>query len=39
MLAKVIAKSALSVVNRLHNNLLLSLDQSHERVAPLIRTS
>jgi hypothetical protein len=35
MLAKVIAKSALSVMNRLHNYLLLSLRQTHPHSAPL----
>lgn len=39
MLAKVVAKSALSVVNWLHNDLLLSLDQTHDRIASLLRTS
>ena len=39
MLAKVVAKSALSVVNCLHNNLLLSLYLTHDHAAPLHRTS
>jgi len=39
MLAKVVTKSALSAMNCLHNNLLLSLNLTHDHAAPLHRTS
>ena len=39
MLAKVVTKSALSVMNCLHNILLLSLNLTHDHAAPLHHTS